>query len=1152
MHLQGKRLRIIPKPPPQEEEVEEEELEEDELDEDEQMEEEDVANSNIGGNTENDKEKNQKIMVKHILSKRTRVRPRPGFQGENQVLSYRQTFNYMRDNMYRQQNQADLQYVKLNNKNRESDEIVVELANEDYLCNDDDNVKNDDGSHARNGFISPSNNTTNRHDRRIKNVYDEYDFKAQIPHQIANPEVLQESKFAINDDEDMEADKLNYTNWEDKILWGDDNDSDSYLDNHDNDNGNNNSNDNNNNNELNDKNSNNNNNNNESKNNMMMMDVDNDKKQKTNSKYSNGGSYSSTKNFLYNAKKLRSDAKFKTIRNTQRIPSIGMNANLKDKNWLNAVIWDDTDEHGMELCTRDIPIKLDYTDPALVFPLQSKKAIHFRTYAEKQWAKNKPGLHRSSMMRYSSIDRTVDIQEMMLRNKIQYLLTKSFPPSEMRHRRKYRDPKLKIPNNPISHSEAAKKHPKFGTEPTSYSVRSFTPLHLLSKKKEPWVRLKFGQPFSLPMEINHSITDHKSLFASSKDKGEMVLFEYLEEKPPLLNEIGMGAKIINYHMGKGGDGSSGNKKNSNSRKIHRIGHNVQINKTNNEDLYPLLGRKSLKENSTTKVLWTNLSRAKIKKQETPSCEFLVTIVGKKKVGERLRISKKAKIWPIPHTYAVGQQEVIADTSKSKAKAEVRKSYYKLQILKIMKERRDRYHRNKTSGWEKIHETELGKLLPLAHGYKGYYNTFILARRTILAGNAATKTLKPEYNDLEDAIEKLEKAIPIEEVAIHNALISEIIHAKSTSFLSHEFVPETSIREKQIDGRTTLSRLTNANAAATATNGSSSNSSTAATTTNTATSTTTTTTTTTNGRSTDANKKNAQLKLKRSQMPKGRKWVQEILDPEKGPLKILLNIQKRRRNRLRWLESERKKRAERGHGYYQVGLYDRRIETVEKALEIGRREINSIKTFVAILQTLPWKLQKNFQQSHVWLKRIDSSIQKLRLTGPGNPFGIEGAGFSYVIDEEEKAKSGHHGRAGHQTKTELMKLKMRQVNHILVNELGQDLDDIKTLKHKYAKVKLIEKLRIQRAIKEGTLDNSPSNYKERLTDIALKQDEILAGTFNHLNINEDDANNNNNNSFEGSNGRPSSSLSYTSSASSTPPTISARARKERLDRFSCHK
>ena len=64
--------------------------------------------------------------------------------------------------------------------------------------------------------------------------------------------------------------------------------------------------------------------------------------------------------------------------------------------------WDDTDEHGM-VCTRDMPIKLDYADPA-GFPLQSKKAIHFRTYAEKQWAKSQPGLHRSSMMRYSSIN----------------------------------------------------------------------------------------------------------------------------------------------------------------------------------------------------------------------------------------------------------------------------------------------------------------------------------------------------------------------------------------------------------------------------------------------------------------------------------------------------------------------------------------------------------------------------------------------------------------------------------------------------------------------------------------------------------------------------------------------------------------------------
>ena len=81
----------------------------------------------------------------------------------------------------------------------------------------------------------------------------------------------------------------------------------------------------------------------------------------------------------------------------------------------------------------------------------------------------------------------------MLRNKIQYLLTKSFPPMKCDTEENIAI-QIKIPNNPISHSEAAKKHPKFGTEPTSYSVRSFTPLHLLSKK-EPWVRLSLASHF---------------------------------------------------------------------------------------------------------------------------------------------------------------------------------------------------------------------------------------------------------------------------------------------------------------------------------------------------------------------------------------------------------------------------------------------------------------------------------------------------------------------------------------------------------------------------------------------------------------------------------------------------------------------------------
>ena len=145
-------------------------------------------------------------------------------------------------------------------------------------------------------------------------------------------------------------------------------------------------------------------------------------------------------------------------------------------------------------------------------------------------------------------------------------------------------------------------------------------MNFLKRKKQPWLRLKFGQPFALPKEIK-TIADHKRLFASSKDQGEIVLFEYLEEKPPLLNEIGMGAKIVNYHVEKSHKHRSGDNNRSDLKKVeeeekqaHIIGHNVNIKKTDDEDLYPLLGRKSLKENSTTQVLWTNLSRAKVKKQ----------------------------------------------------------------------------------------------------------------------------------------------------------------------------------------------------------------------------------------------------------------------------------------------------------------------------------------------------------------------------------------------------------------------------------------------------------------------------------------------------------------------------------------------------------
>ena len=385
----------------------------------------------------------------------------------------------------------------------------------------------------------------------------------------------------------------------------------------------------------------------------------------------------------------------------------------------------------------------------------------------------------------------------------------SFPASELRNKRRARD--HSVSKYPIEHCEACKKHPKFGREPVHYSVRSFAPLNLLGDKKNAYLRLKFGQPFVLPIDFG-PVRDHRKLFASAKDKGKMVLFEYLEERPPLLNEVGMGAKIVNYHVknktelgnvGKKGNDGLVSKSTEEKSKVEKetLGHNVNITPADEEEVFPLLGRKSLKEDSTTSVLWTNLSRARVKKQRTSHCDFLVSIIGKKKLGKKQRLSKKAKIWPMPPTYAVGQQEIIADTSMhGKEKADFRKEYYKLKILKIMKDRQSQFAN--TAGNDRISEAELEKLLPLTKRYAPFTNTYIAARRMVLSGNPREKVLKPAYRDLDDKIQECAKKIRMEDVVLHNSFVNEIEHTKSVSFLSSKFIPELASSEDNSDAKKT--------------------------------------------------------------------------------------------------------------------------------------------------------------------------------------------------------------------------------------------------------------------------------------------------------------------------------------------------------------
>ena len=160
--------------------------------------------------------------------------------------------------------------------------------------------------------------------------------------------------------------------------------------------------------------------------------------------------------------------------------------------------------------------------------------------------------------------------------------------------------------------------------------------------------------------------------------------------------------------------------------------------------------------------------------------FWFPLLERKKLGKKQRLSKKAKIWPMPPTFAVGQQEVIADTSMhGKEKADFRKEYYKLKILKIMKDRENQFAN--TAGNDRISEAELEKLLPLTKRYAPFTNTYIAARRMVLSGNPREKVLKPAYRDLDDKIQECAKKIRMEDVVLHNSFVNEIEHVKSVSF-----------------------------------------------------------------------------------------------------------------------------------------------------------------------------------------------------------------------------------------------------------------------------------------------------------------------------------------------------------------------------------
>jgi transcription initiation factor TFIID subunit 1 len=168
-------------------------------------------------------------------------------------------------------------------------------------------------------------------------------------------------------------------------------------------------------------------------------------------------------------------------------------------------------------------------------------------------------------------------------------------------------------------------------------------LSLVRSHHTPAQWQEFHRPKTkIPINENHSVTPlliedssqnkielrHKSDLSATD--GRIVLMEYIEERPLMFNNLGMGSKVRNYYR----------KRNTNENPLLRFedGENVLLDET---DESPFLG--DIAAGRTVQALDNNLFRAPIFKHTTPETDFLV-----------IRKGGKLYLREIPTVYTVGQ------------------------------------------------------------------------------------------------------------------------------------------------------------------------------------------------------------------------------------------------------------------------------------------------------------------------------------------------------------------------------------------------------------------------------------------------------------------------------------------------------------------
>eukprot|EP01117_Protostelium_nocturnum_P009171 TRINITY_DN3283_c0_g1_i5.p1 TRINITY_DN3283_c0_g1~~TRINITY_DN3283_c0_g1_i5.p1 ORF type:complete len:831 (-),score=353.96 TRINITY_DN3283_c0_g1_i5:101-2593(-) len=178
----------------------------------------------------------------------------------------------------------------------------------------------------------------------------------------------------------------------------------------------------------------------------------------------------------------------------------------------------------------------------------------------------------------------------------------------------------------ILHSEPALRMSLYKAHVTREELASF---------HHPKNKVKSGLPVTVEI-VKEQETQKKTEIRHKGDlnakDGRSVLLEYIEQRPLIFNNIGMGSKLKNYYR----------KKNSSENPLLRFedGDNVFLDE---DDESPFLG--NIPKGKTVQAVDNNMFRAPLFKHTAPETDFLL-----------VRSGDKAYIKEIPAAYTVGQTQ----------------------------------------------------------------------------------------------------------------------------------------------------------------------------------------------------------------------------------------------------------------------------------------------------------------------------------------------------------------------------------------------------------------------------------------------------------------------------------------------------------------